>query len=202
VVVDSATQVTATWKDGVPTVSSASEKAILSFTKNGIIDTFYAISTQTLANAITVTSSTADLKCSFEGGCKYEVISTAGLTTLLKNSPADNYINICEKKCELVASDSVSGTTVCKVPSVSTTYSNENFKIEVPSESLNSGVYFGNNGDSAKLAFDNQIITKYESDSKVCYVGMQFKLGYVGMLEQVKFFLKEIPNRISFVYNL
>jgi len=91
-----------------------------------------------------LTSSSAALKCSFEGGCKYEVKATAGLTTLLKNSPTDNYINICEKKCELVVADSVSGTTVCKVPSVSTTYSNENFKIEVPSESLNSGVYFGN----------------------------------------------------------
>lgn len=44
VVVDSATKVTATWKDGVPTVASASEKAVLSFTKDGIIDTFYAIS--------------------------------------------------------------------------------------------------------------------------------------------------------------
>lgn len=42
--IDSATQVTATWKEGIPAVASASEKAVLSFTKDGIIDTFYAIS--------------------------------------------------------------------------------------------------------------------------------------------------------------
>jgi len=30
---------------------------------------------------------------------------------------------------------------------------------------------------------------------------MEFKKGYVGMLEQVKYFLKEIPNRKSFVDN-
>jgi len=151
---------------------------------------------------VTVTSSPAALKCSFEGGCKYEVKATPGLSSLLKSKPEYNYIKICEKKCAVVAADSVSGTTVCKVPSVSTTYSNQNFKIEVPSESLNSGVYFGNWEEKAKLAFDNQIITKYESNSKVCHFGMVFKKGYVGMLEQVKYFLKEIPNRASFVDNL
>jgi len=76
---------------------------------------------------VTVTSSPAALKCSFEGGCKYEVKATPGLSSLLKSKPEDNYIKICEKKCAVVAADSVSGTTVCKVPSVSTTYSNQNF---------------------------------------------------------------------------
>ena len=120
----------------------------------------------------------------------------------MKILPADNYIKICEKKCELIAADSVSGSAWCKVPSVSTTYSNENFAIEVPSESLNSGVYFGSKTESADLAFDKLTMTQFDDNSKVCHVGMEFKKGYIGMLEQVKYFLKEIPDRRSFVGNL
>ena len=128
--------------------------------------------------------------------------ATAGFTTMLKTLPLENYIKICEKKCVITAADSVAGTAWCKVPSVSTTYSNENFKIEVPSENLNSGKFFGTNASQAPRAFDNKPMTLVNDNEKVCNVGMEFKKGYIGAITQVKYFLKEIDNRASFENNL
>lgn len=115
----------------------------------------HAISTTVLTKAYSLTSSTTGLECSFAGGCKYKVEGTAGLTSLLKSNSANNYIKMCEKKCELIAADSTATAAYCKVPGVSTTYSNGNFDIERQVERLDSGKYFASKQDEAYKAFNN-----------------------------------------------
>jgi len=51
-------------------------------------------------------------------------------------------------------------------------------------------VYFGS--DSAKdiaNAFDNDVKTRVDDSRQDCWVGMEFKKGYVAQLKQVKYFI-------------
>lgn len=71
-----------------------------------------------------ITASTSGLECSFAGGCTYEVTSD-GLSSLLSND--DNYISVCDERCEFIDSESTSSVAKCKLPMISTIYSNTNF---------------------------------------------------------------------------
>lgn len=97
--------------------------------------------------------------------------------------------------------DSASSTASiakCKVPKLSTIYSNTNFKISSESENLKSGKYFGS-GEDYEIVFDNNLLAKPADTSSTCYVGMQFKEGHVGLLSQVKYFMKDISSKDLFV---
>ena len=203
VVVNSATQVTATFKYGVPTTSSTLLKPVLYFVKDSSKVRIYAISSTVLTNTLSLTSSSTGMQCSFAGGCSFNVKATAGLMAIMNNSPADNYIKVCEKKCTFIKSTSTAGDINCSTPPLSTTYSNENFEIEVESENLNSGVTFGTATDKTYALAFNGINTDQVNDKAVtCNVGMEFKFGYVGILSQVKWFLDTIPNRAAFEKNV
>jgi hypothetical protein len=90
------------------------------------------------------------------------------------------------------------------MPPLSSVYSNENFGIEVESEGLNSGVYFGTASDKSYSKAFNLINTDRVNDGKnvKCTVGMEFKFRYVGILSQVKWFLDTIPDRAAFANNV
>jgi len=203
VVVNSATQVTATWKYGVPTTSSTLIKPVLYFVKDSSKVKIYAISDQVLTNTLSLTSSSSSLQCSYAGGCSFNVKATAGLMSIMKERPTENYIKVCEKKCTLIEKTSTAGDINCSTPPLSTIYSNDNFGIEVESESLNSGVYFGTASDKSYSKAFNLINTDQVNDKNVkCNVGMEFKFGYVGILSQVKWFLDNIPDRAAFQNNV
>jgi hypothetical protein len=80
-------------------------------------------------NPFTLSSSSSDLSCSFNGGCNLNLKGTAGIQTMLKENPKVNYIKVCEQRCEYDDSNSSAGDITCKLPSVPTTYSNQNFQI-------------------------------------------------------------------------
>jgi hypothetical protein len=68
---------------------------------------------------------------------------------------------------------------------------------------LNSGVYFASFGlDDAALAFDDSVFTRVNTNDHSCEMGMEFKEGYVGSLEQVKYFINYIDNRDQYEANL
>ena len=105
----------------------------------------------------------------------------SGLASLLKHKPDGNYIQVCESPCEYLDSESTSSEVKCKLPPMSTAYSNANFQISPPSTNLDSGVHFGT-GDTYELALDGIIATRNDDSSSTCNVGMEFRAGYVGML--------------------
>ena len=75
VVVDSATQVTATWTNGVPVLSAAT-KPVLSFKTSDVSQgslTHFAIVSETVTNELTITSNSDSLQCSFAGGCLFKI---------------------------------------------------------------------------------------------------------------------------------
>lgn len=142
-----------------------------------------------------ITAATSDVSCSFNGGCPFEV-SAKGLSTLLRGDPENNFITVCDRKCEFQDDASTDEKAQCLVPEVSTTYSDENFKISVPSEDLKSKDIFGTYTNN-KAAFDD-ILTEDQGDSAVqsgnCSIGMGFKPGHVGLISQVKWFMGDITN--------
>jgi hypothetical protein len=140
----------------------------------------YAPSAIALTNDLSVTSSLSSLQCSFAGECSYEVTST-GLASIIKNNETLNYISVCNEKCVFDESSSTSTVTKCKVPKVSTIYSNENFEIATSSENLKSGNYFGT-ATNYEIAFDNMMLVTPTDTSTNCNLGMVFKEGHVGIL--------------------
>ena len=146
--IDSATQVTATWTKGVPpcqaSVAPATEakgsdadpapvdkpvqtdpKTIPSLdfvqTSSGIV--YSAQISATVENPQPASNSMPAYQCSFAGGCIYDV-EMQGLATSLKANPLTNFINICGNKCVYSDADSTLAKAKCRLPAVSTVYSN------------------------------------------------------------------------------
>jgi len=94
--------------------------------------------------------------CSFSGGCNIQ-IDSEGLSTILKNDSSNNFISVCEEKCEFLPDLSDSTKAVCKMPKMSTVYSNENFKIEKEREDLRFRKTFGNI-DDVSTVFDSNLM--------------------------------------------
>ena len=85
-------------------------------------------STLTLTNALDITGSSNDLSCSFNGGCSLD-INAKGLSTLLDGDATNNYVTVCDRKCQFDNETSTDSISKCFLPEISTTYSNENFNI-------------------------------------------------------------------------
>jgi hypothetical protein len=88
------------------------------------------------------------------------------------------------------------------LPAIPTTYSNKNYEIGKVQPELNSGVYFGTDKTDAARAFDGSVFTRVNENSNKCIIGMEFKEGYVGSLQQVKWFINYITDRKQYVDNL
>ena len=118
------------------------------------------------------------LQCSFAGDCTYEVTAN-GLASIIRQNPEDNYVSVCSEKCVFDEEASTATVTKCKIPKISTVYSNDNYDIAKESENLK-GTIFGT-GDYA-LAFDDKLIEGPSVLSGNCHLGMEFKEGHVGLL--------------------
>jgi hypothetical protein len=166
--IDSATQVTATWTKGVPPCLVpapaaatkdparrlaadellADPKTIPSLdfvqTSTGIVYSAQYTNAAGVANPQPASNS-GSYQCSFAGGCLYDV-EMPGLATALKANPAKNYIAVCGNKCVYSDADSTLAKAQCRLPAISTVYSNAQYKIEKP-RALNAentiGKYFG-----------------------------------------------------------
>jgi len=190
IVVDSANKVTATWTKGVPVIKTAS-KPVLSFqttqAAKGAL-AHYAIMNKDVTNALTISSSSQSLQCSFAGGCPF-LINAAGLASKMKSKPDQNYVTICGNKCEFSDAESSAQQAVCKLPYLSTSKSISSFKIQ-QSTNLYSGKYvFTGSEDYAKNLFDKNNMNYNEDTRAPCHAGMEFREGYVGILSKVRFFL-------------
>lgn len=128
VVIDSATQATATWDLGFPPVGQAVVPALW-FDETSSNITHYASITANITKTLAVTAGYSGLSCSFAGGCNLQ-LNAEGLSTIFKNDSSMNYITVCEEKCHFIRNLSDSSKAVCSMPKMSTIYSNENFNIE------------------------------------------------------------------------
>lgn len=115
---------------------------------------------------------------------------------MLKTDSVNNFISVCDEPCEFVDNLSDSSKAVCKLPKMSTIYSNENYKIETEKEDLKFRKHFGNL-EFVSTVFDNKLLYTpiIASSQPNCHVGGSFKVNHVGMLSQVRYFVPELQNR-------
>jgi hypothetical protein len=145
---------------------------------------YYAYGPQAINNSISVSGSSAGVSCSYAGGCDFEVHAD-GLSSLLKGSQTINKVKVCDEVCEFDEASSTAQTSKCKLPKLSTTYSDQNFNISEVSEDLrSSSSKFGtlaNNSDP----FDGVLVkkpTEVAQPDGSCFIGVGFKEGHVGLI--------------------
>lgn len=127
-------------------------------------------------------------------------MTSSGLASVLKSDSTQNYIEVCNEKCIFDEATSTSTVAKCKVPKISTIYSNENFEISLPSENLK-GNMFGT-AEDYEIAFDDKMLVKPTDTNSECHLGMSFKEGHVAVLSQVKYFLKDILTHKEIYVNV
>lgn len=192
--VDSATQVTATWTLGVPVTVNAT-KPVLSFHESSSSTVFFAIMNAEVTNALTVSSNSQGLTCSFAGGCSYEV-AAAGLATMMKKNPDSNFITVCENKCLFDEENSSASSAKCKLPAVSTLYSDSNFGIQT-SNKLTGMTLTSSHPDTQARLIDGNIHNAFKDTGAECHATFEFKTGYTVILDKVKIFFESNLDKVA-----
>ena len=93
VTVDSDTQVTGVFTNGIP-LSQSGKAPVLFFKDSASAASHWAASIATITNPVTVSALNSQVQCSFAGGCLIQV-NQPGLLTNIMNDPVNNYINVC-----------------------------------------------------------------------------------------------------------
>lgn len=98
-------------------------------------------------------------------------ITATGLSSVLKSKSEKNFVSVCDEKCVFDEASSTEAVAKCKVPKLSTAYSNSNFKITEATENLRANKYFGSNSDFMKV-FDQNVMTNSADLNSNCFIGM------------------------------
>lgn len=91
------------------------------------------------------------------------------------------------------------------MPPLSTVYSDEQFTIGEQQEDLRPRAVFGTLVDN-NVPFDDILVTHPEEGDMIdggevpsyCQIGFSFKAEHVGLLRQVKWFLKDVQDKYLF----
>jgi hypothetical protein len=109
-------------------------------------------------------------------------------------------ITVCDEVCEYQDDESTGEVASCKLPPLSTVYSDATFSIETLKDDLRPREVFGTLVDN-NVPWDDVLVTHPEEGDEIngaCFIGMGFKAEHVGMLRQVKWFMKDVQNKELF----
>ena len=190
-VVNSASEVLVTFEKGVPT-SSVDVTPELRF--NATEASHYAVFDElaVVQNPLTITSTTAGVVSSFAGGRIIEV-TASGLSSDVQLNKAE--VRVCKKPCVMDTASSTASVFACKTPSISTSRSNSDFTIQEESNLTGEDIlYSGMTEAMAKLSIDGSILPSISSSDNICHVGIAFQEGYVGVINEISFFLDEFDS--------
>lgn len=99
-------------------------------------------------------------------------------------------VRVCKKECVIDTENSSADQLTCKVPPIATTRSNELFFITDEANLYGeSYIYSGMTESQAKQAFDLKSLPGLHGTSANCHVGVQFADGFIGVLQELSFFL-------------
>jgi len=182
----------------VPIVQTA-EEPILKFLStnkdsNGHAEmVYFAITTgKVLENQFSMSKQPEAVACSFAGGCILE-IEAPGLSSVLKSLPNDNHVYACGKRCEYTEDGSSVQKAQCRVPPLSTIYSDLNFKISQEDNDLPVLKYSGTGSASElKKINDGDLTSPFSSNADTCTINFEFPEGYIALLSEVRYFYTNI----------
>jgi hypothetical protein len=104
---------------------------------------------------------------------------------------------VCDERCEYMDDQSTSETAVCKLPPLPTTYASESFGIGEEKDDLRPRAIFGTLKDN-QMAFDDILVSTPKEGDQVdgeCFIGFSYKEDHVGLLQRVKWFMKDIEDK-------
>jgi hypothetical protein len=105
----------------------------------------------------------------------------------VQGEASKNSIRVCGQVCSVSPSDSTSAVTKCTVSALPTTQSIDKFSIV--RESYLMGVPFSSNSALTMTVWDGSHQNGWTSYSANCFFGTAFRSGYVGVLNEVKYFM-------------
>lgn len=120
------------------------------------------------------------------------------MPTILSDQ-VNNGISVCNSVCTLSEADSTDSFTSCVVPTLATLYSATHFNMTTNNYLL--GTPFASNASLAMAVWDNNLQQGFTDVVKNCYFGTAFRVGYVGLVNEVKFFMTRF-TRSNFVNRL
>lgn len=150
-------------------------------------------SSVTLSKTLEVTDTTDGLTCSFAGGCTYAIASEGLFAALIDSA---NSVQMCGSPCVLREDLSDMSYAVCEVPSLSTTYSTDNYQIAL-SETLHGTVF-----PEDTILYDELTQVSYITDEEDCSFGLTLKPDHVGVLDEAKIFINYMTEKANYVGNL
>lgn len=130
-------------------------------------------------------------------------MTSAGLSNSLIQEPTKNYVKVCDNLCEVDSTTSTDSKAYCKLPKMSTIYSDQNLKIEEENIDLKAEKFFGSLGSSKNyaLAFDDDLTEPLSVNTNACHIGASFKENHIGLISQVRYFFYNLPSNKALVAN-
>jgi hypothetical protein len=105
----------------------------------------------------------------------------------LVGDPSKNQIRVCGYLCTPNPAESTGTVTKCSVPALATQHSIDNFKIT--GEQYLMGTPFSSNSALTMTVWDGSHQNGWTSTARNCFFGTAFRAGYIGELNEVKYFM-------------
>lgn len=102
--------------------------------------------------------------------------------------------------CVYNPEESTGEVASCTLPKLSTVYSDATFTIEELKDDLRPRAVFGTLVDN-NIPFDDVLVIHPEEDEMIeeqCFIGWNYKAEHVGLLRQVKWFMKDVQDKTLF----
>jgi hypothetical protein len=141
--------------------------------------------------AAVIPATSAEVTCSYAGGCKYEVVGSGWYSSL---KTAGNGIKVCDKPVTLSTTESDGTKAVFTVPSLATTESIKNFAISKSTYMALTWTGTGTASELAKLSNKNNNDQYIDSDA-ACKVVTTFKVDNKAILDEVSFFANRFTTK-------
>ena len=112
-------------------------------------------------------------------------------------------IDFCGQDCVLDEASSDSSKAVCTLPYLATSYSASQYEV-VNEGTLIEGTWSGtaSKTELAKLIDSENMVDLKDTTTSNCYFQIKYKDSYVGVLNEVKFFITELIDKTPFVGGL
>ena len=191
------------FKDGVPvSVDNDDSRPTLVFKKDSnmyIADFGQGYTQDTSAANLAINEVPSDLRCSFAGGCIYEIVSP-GLTKTMKETK-NSHIEVCGNECVFDEEISNSGSARCRLEPMVSRYSVDNYAIAKPA--VLKGKWHDDEVTNVSRLNDEVLSVDYKRSSSDCSFEFEAaRENYVYDLSEVRFFVNGFDKRMPHVDNL
>ena len=122
--------------------------------------------------------------------------------------PHDNRIEVCGRPCEVIFDDATFTTdfesTFCVLPSLPTTFSVDNYEIEVIEDVFLNADSVTSSAPQAEIdkLTDGNVLEDFVDSSSSCFVEFAYQVGYYAILEDVSIYIDNPTDIVPYANSL